>query len=1247
MGASPSHVHHSFPQRGRINALHHPSNAGISVLAQHQGFSLDSKRAGVGLGGGSGGGGGCGGSGVPGSVGHAMGGGSSGGFGAAASAALSRPGSHERQRSERKRKAAAPSLATLKQKLSRRRRAGRSAHHAKQMRELLSGWALPEVSALVEEYEAAAALKEVAQQASLARPTAHGLRHHLSCLYEYKYCTDMDLIFQDTCFPVHRAILVARCPYFRNRLALPGSAAGGPAGAGGVGTLGYGAELTLTLGAAGVDLHAFSALLRFLYTGELESESDGGDPNAGGSGYAGKQGLLAHDGSTLARLGEEFGTPNALAVDLLALLDSGCYYDAVLCFSSDMDYTAPTRILLDEAVLPRRYGPAVLHCMYTDCLDLALVAPPSSPACGSPVSVGALGELHASACLPSRVEEAMELYGIALFLEFEVMAQGCEDIIADSLSLEVLIPILGWSAQPHGSPWVHRRALHYLCEEFGRVAASPMLCDLSQDYLLSALQSDFLQACEQDVLKAVIKWGEHQLIKRMEDREPNVVSSTAHSVSKKGVKRKDLDSEELRDILSPLLPHVRVDLMLPPNCDVLGGALKRGLISRPPSDMLPSVDERKGNAWMRGRGGGIAVKPRLFTPYVEEAKAVLEEMTDVQTDKERLRWTRVSSVPDTLYMLDGGGMGHHQPRASMAHASPRQPSPSGLLAAVDNQVPVPSQAVVREMLRRVAEARAGPVVRQALSLPCGDIPAINRHVQLRVLREFGLPDSAIDLLQNPYKYFPDSAFDEPESMWGAFGHHQPIHPQYILPHQQQQGPRRQIRSAPSSESLYTGDVADALALSSLRLGLPFPPPPPPYQPPLSRGTQAPSVHDSRGRSRSHAYGGAGKMRASQQAYPDGISCGGYYDGVDTEGSESGVSEPSVPDIAMAASTLSRMSLSEMDWPDARPPAPSCSNSSSSSSVAAAAAAAPPAAKPERGKKRSSASSAKGKDKQELSGCPDLYDFSSSVVHVSLTSAEGGAATPAKYSDPAMPDLHSCHGGNRGRIGAAGGGSGGGATAMSRAALCVDLAAGHPAAGATAAAAAGGLLSCRPHGRLAQEGAAAGAVAPTQEPHSSRASALGLPHLEYDLVQHVGTQVNGASARRPAEPELIEGCPLPQPQGDAAEGGGRRRVAARAARGQRASELAVPAAAHAAAGPLSHRHPRGAAEQPDGGPRDAHPQVCTLIVGGGGGGAALANVSLSKLNTEDGWIGRAPAGPARDALRVLAQSSSVREDAPVC
>nr|XP_032820204.1 motor neuron and pancreas homeobox protein 1-like [Petromyzon marinus] len=212
-----------------------------------------------------------------------------------------------------------------------------------------------------------------------------------------------------------------------------------------------------------------------------------------------------------------------------------------------------------------------------------------------------------------------------------------------------------------------------------------------------------------------------------------------------------------------------------------------------------------------------------------------------------------------------------------------------------------------------------------------------------------------------------------------------------------------------------------------------------------------------------------------------------------QGSESGVSEPSVPDIAMAASTLSRMSLSEMDWPD-------------------------------------------GKDKQEPSGCPDLYDFSSSVVHVSLASAESGAATPAKYSDPAMPDLHSCHGGNRGRIGATGGGSGGGATAASRAAACVDPAAGHPAAGAAAAAAAGGLLSCRPHGRLAQEGAAAGAVPPMQEPHSSRASALGLPHLEYDLVQHVGTQVNGASARRPAEPELIEGCPLPQPQGDAAEGG---------------------------------------------------------------------------------------------------------------
>lgn len=55
--------------------------------------------------------------------------------------------------------------------------------------------------------------------------------------------------------------------------------------------------------------------------------------------------------------------------------------------------------------------------------------------------------------------------------------------------------------------------------------------------------------------------------------EPNLLSGTAHSVNKRGVKRRDLDIEELKEILSPLLPYVRMEHVLPANSDVLSDAV--------------------------------------------------------------------------------------------------------------------------------------------------------------------------------------------------------------------------------------------------------------------------------------------------------------------------------------------------------------------------------------------------------------------------------------------------------------------------------------------------------------------------------------------------------------------------------------------------------------------------------------------------------------------------------------------------
>lgn len=64
-----------------------------------------------------------------------------------------------------------------------------------------------------------------------------------------------------------------------------------------------------------------------------------------------------------------------------------------------------------------------------------------------------------------------------------------------SLSVDNLVSVLTWSAEPHGSPWVLRQALHFLREEFLQVASSPVLFELTREHLMETLSSDFLQVC--------------------------------------------------------------------------------------------------------------------------------------------------------------------------------------------------------------------------------------------------------------------------------------------------------------------------------------------------------------------------------------------------------------------------------------------------------------------------------------------------------------------------------------------------------------------------------------------------------------------------------------------------------------------------------------------------------------------------------------------------------------------------------
>ena len=344
-------------------------------------------------------------------------------------------------------------LATLRKKLIRARRHSRSFDHARAMRELTSTWTIRELNALVEEYEASIVLKELAILANLARPHANTYKEDLSALYDYKYCTDVDLIYQGACFPAHRAILSIRCPFFRELLTRHRD---------------YGAQVPLTIRTPGVDVHMFSALLRYLYTGEFNIEENKFD--------------------VLVQLGDEFGVPNPLEHDLRTLLETGEYSDALLMFTSDggggaqggdhnhhhhdpltpegtsstaadgvrttkselrchkailaarspffrnlllrrarsgeelteRALRSPTCIVLDESVISKQYARVLLHAIYLDNVDLNHIVRSSTSVCSlSEVQAMVAGKTHMT-----HTEEAMEIYQIAQFLDFPTLSQG-------------------------------------------------------------------------------------------------------------------------------------------------------------------------------------------------------------------------------------------------------------------------------------------------------------------------------------------------------------------------------------------------------------------------------------------------------------------------------------------------------------------------------------------------------------------------------------------------------------------------------------------------------------------------------------------------------------------------------------------------------------------------------------------------------------------------------------------------------
>lgn len=325
-------------------------------------------------------------------------------------------------------------LNTLKKKLSRNKGAFKIHDHGKMLRDLTQTWTTQEINALVEEYEAMMNVKELTNQTSLVRQSAPSLKKDLLRLYEEGICADASLVFENTSFHVHRAVLSSRCPYFKELFSQHPE---------------ENPVIHMEFKTEGMTKDIFSSLLSYLYTGDFTPK---------------KSGLEYID--VLINLGEEFGTPNVLEQDFKQLLHSCEFADVALVFPaqgpsetflsndgnsiSDQTYeilchkailcsrspyfrslflkdklnfsehkvtnSSVLRLVLDESVMTRQYARIVLQCVYTDSVDLSAVVKWSSED----------RRYHAPGThkLLTAAEIAMEVFEVASFIDLPVLIQG-------------------------------------------------------------------------------------------------------------------------------------------------------------------------------------------------------------------------------------------------------------------------------------------------------------------------------------------------------------------------------------------------------------------------------------------------------------------------------------------------------------------------------------------------------------------------------------------------------------------------------------------------------------------------------------------------------------------------------------------------------------------------------------------------------------------------------------------------------
>lgn len=614
----------------------------------------------------------------------------------------------------------------------------RDTQHA--FRDLISSWSCSELAALCAEMESACAVRELVLIAESARSAVSSLSRDLLNAFQNCIATDCFVLFKDGRYAAHLAVLCARSRYFAdlwNSLEESTSSA----------------IPMLRFIDDGVPHELFIASLQCIYSGDMPSSVPLTERHKVnhllfrlGCVRSLHDDLADYDFATKGDCTLIFTTnANGTSSDesCIRRIDTLEYRircsSAIVAARSDFLRSLIERkrfrgerlnIVIDEQLIPRIYAPVVLYAVYTDRLDLSKVLD------GCQVSTSSLNEVQAIASgrrQKTPLRHAIDIFHIAQFLNLHHLAHSCEEVMVSELSIDTVGSLWEWASEAGGSAYVRRQCVAYLRNEFSRICSSHVLFELDEELLHDCLLSDYVECSEVEILESVVRWGEHELVRRMEEREPNLVASTTHSISRRGVRRSELDDVELKNILGSLLPLVRIDYILPPFHQSLNSAYKRGLLDRSPNaDLLGqrypdsrSPDVSPDAHWFdhsvpRRHPAG----PRLLLPYITEARSQLRRLCGSGADV--LAEYRRGVVSDRMRIAL---------ESTWAHVVNLTPE------VVSEQM----RALVE---RRIVETlRTSELIKKAFSCGCAhhrDLAV--EQVRLRVLRELNLDDNCMEVL---------------------------------------------------------------------------------------------------------------------------------------------------------------------------------------------------------------------------------------------------------------------------------------------------------------------------------------------------------------------------------------------------------------------------------------------------------------------------------------------------------------------